>query len=61
MHLYKQLETITRVYHVAMEFVAMEFVLLGSEVGGISGMDARLRFDLQKRRGKRSHNILMMN
>ena len=36
----------------------MEFVLLGSEVGGISGMDARLRFDLQKRRGKRSHNIL---
>jgi len=27
----------------------MEFVLLGSEVGGISGMDARLRFDLQKR------------
>ena len=41
-----------------MEFVAMEFVLLGSEVGGISGMDARLRFDLQKRRGKRSHNML---
>ena len=28
----------------------MEFVLLGSEVGGISGMDARLRFDLQKER-----------
>lgn len=32
-------------------------VLLASEVGGISGMDARFRFDLQRKRGKQSHKV----